>query len=70
MNHLVLLQGLDLPFPPCQVGQGVDSILVCMVLVRTQALFWGRRKNLKKTSPPLICEIKRTITNFFFFMWP
>jgi hypothetical protein len=38
-----------------------------MVLVRTQALFWGRRKKTEKNpSPPLICEIKRTITNFCF----
>jgi hypothetical protein len=40
-----------------------------MVLVHTQALFWGRRKFKKNKTTSLICEIKRAITNFF-FMWP
>jgi hypothetical protein len=44
-----------------QVGQGVDSILVCMVLVVEKI------KNLKK-KPSLICESKRTISNYFFYV--
>jgi hypothetical protein len=58
----------SIPFPLCSGRPSVDSILVCMVLERTQALFWAVEK-IKRLPPPLICEIKRIITNFV-FMWP
>jgi hypothetical protein len=66
MNRLVLLHGLDLPFPPCS-GRPRGGLQTCLHGSSAYTGFiLGSSNKFLKTSPPLICEIKRTITNFCF----
>jgi hypothetical protein len=71
MNRLVLLHCLDLPFPPCSGWP--SGLYTCL---HGSSAYTGfilgsskiEKKETKKPPPPLICEIKRTITNFFFYV--
>jgi hypothetical protein len=61
----------DLHIPTTNIYwmQSANSILVCMVLVRTQALFWGRRKKFKKNLPlPWFVKSKGRSPIIFFYV--